>query len=125
VARILIVDDDPDVRTYLSTFLGDSGYDTCVAEDGELGLQKAIECKPDLITLDIIMPNQTGVKMYRTMRADETLKDIPIIIVSGVTRYKELFARSHKTLPKPDGFLEKPVDRDTLLASIQKLIPSA
>ena len=121
MAKILIVDDDPDLRTYLSVFLTDNGYEIITAEDGDEGMAKTKEHKPDLITLDIIMPNQTGVKMYRTIKNDETLKNIPILIVSGVTRYKDLFSRSHKTMPKPEAFLEKPVDRDQLLAKIKEL----
>lgn len=119
--RILIIDDDPDVRTYLSVFLKDNGYEIITAEDGDDGMAKAKEHKPDLITLDIIMPNQTGIKMYRTLKKDETLKNIPVLIVSGVTRYKELFSRDHKTMPKPEAFIEKPVDRDLLLAKIKEL----
>jgi len=122
VAKILIVDDDPDLRTYFSTLLTDNGYETITAEDGEEGLEKIKEQKPDVITLDIIMPNQTGVKMYRTVKADESLKNIPVLIVSGVTRYKELFSRSHKTLPKPEAFMEKPVDRDKLLEKVKEFI---
>jgi len=122
VAKILIVDDDPDLRTYLSTFLTDSGYETVTAENGDDGLAKTIDVKPDIITLDIIMPNQTGVKMYRTIKKDEALKNIPVLIVSGVSRYKELFRRSHRTLPKPEAFIEKPVDRDMLLAKIREII---
>jgi len=122
VTKILIVDDDPDLRTYLSTFLTDSGYETVTAENGDDGLAKTIDVKPDIITLDIIMPNQTGVKMYRTIKKDEALKNIPVLIVSGVSRYKELFRRSHRTLPKPEAFIEKPVDRDMLLAKIREII---
>ena len=121
MVKILIVDDDADIRTYLSTFLGDNGYETITAEDGDEGMEKTKEQSPDLITLDIIMPNQTGIKMYRTIKKDEILKGIPILIVSGVTRYKELFSRSHKTMPKPEAFLEKPVDRSQLLSKIKEL----
>ncbi|MFC1554732.1 response regulator [candidate division KSB1 bacterium] len=122
MAKILIVDDDPDIRTYLSTFLGDKGYTTLVAEDGVEGMNAVHKEKPDLITLDIIMPNQTGVKMYRIIKNDEGLKDIPVIIVSGVTQYKDLFRKSHRTMPKPVAFIEKPVNRDVLLEKIKEVI---
>jgi CheY-like chemotaxis protein len=122
MAYILIVDDDPDVRTYLTTLFRDHGHETDTAEDGVLGLEKAKSRRPDLITLDVIMPNQTGVKMYRSIVADPDCKDVPVLIVSGVTQYKELFSRDHKTMPKPAAFIEKPVDRDVLLEMINKLV---
>ena len=122
MAKILSVDDDPDLLTYLSTFFSDNGYETVTANDGDEGLVKIQEENPDLITLDIIMPNQTGVKMYRTMKNNDETKHIPVLIVSGVTRYQELFSRSHKTMPKPEGFIEKPVDRDQLLAKVKEII---
>ncbi len=122
MAKILTIDDDQDVRQYLGSFFSDNGYESVTANDGEEGLEAVKKEKPDLITLDIIMPNQTGVKMYRTLKDDAELKDIPVIIVSGVTRYKELFSRSHKTMPKPAAFIEKPVDRDVLLAKVKELI---
>ena len=122
MATILIVDDYQDVRMYLGSFLSDNGYQTVTADDGEAGLEAVKKNKPDLITLDIIMPNQTGVKMYRAVKDDDDLKDIPVIIVSGVTRYKELFRRSHKTMPKPEGFIEKPIDRGALLEKIKEVI---
>ncbi|MFC1730043.1 response regulator [candidate division KSB1 bacterium] len=119
---ILIIDDDPDIIQYLTTFFEDSGYSTVSAVDGEDAINKIGAQKPDLITLDIIMPNQTGVKFYRTIKADESLKDIPVIIISGVTRYKELFRRNHKTLPKPKAFIEKPIDRNQVLEKVRELI---
>ncbi len=120
--RILIVDDEADIRTFLSVFLGDNGYQTETAEDGDIALEKAKKTKPDLVTLDIIMPNQTGVKFYRELCKEKELSKIPVIILSGVTRYKELFARDHATMPKPFAFIEKPLDRDELLKKIKQAI---
>ncbi len=120
--RILIVDDEADIRTFLSVFLSDNGYQTETAEDGDIALDKAKATKPDLVTLDIIMPNQTGVKFYRELCKEKELCKIPVIILSGVTRYKELFARDHATMPKPFAFIEKPIDRDELLKKIKQAI---
>jgi len=120
--KILIVDDEADIRTFLSVFLSDNGYQTETAEDGDIALDKAKATKPDLVTLDIIMPNQTGVKFYRELCKEKELSKIPVIILSGVTRYKELFARDHATMPKPFAFIEKPLDRDELLKKIKQAI---
>jgi response regulator RpfG family c-di-GMP phosphodiesterase len=68
------------------------------------------------------MPRETGVKFYRQLHKDPELSRIPVIILSGVTRYKELFARDHATMPKPLAFVEKPIDRDALLAIIKEAI---
>jgi CheY-like chemotaxis protein len=120
--KILVVDDDEDQRVYLETLFTENGYETATATDGDEALPKAGEFHPDLITLDIIMPRETGVKFYRQLHKDPQLSGIPVIILSGVTRYKELFARDHATMPKPLAFIEKPVDRDTLLTTVKNAI---
>lgn len=117
--KILIVDDESDARTYLDTLLTENGYQTRQAASGEEALSLAREFQPDLVTLDIIMPNETGVKFYRQLCKDGELSKIPVVIVSGVTRYKELFARDHATMPKPFAFVEKPISTDELLGALK------
>jgi CheY-like chemotaxis protein len=118
--KILIVDDEEDPRTYLETLFQENGYETATADDGDVAFVKAQEYKPDLITLDIIMPSETGQKFYRKLCKDPELSKIPVIICSGVTRYKELFSRDHATMPKPFAFIEKPIDRDELLRKVKE-----
>ena len=120
--RILIVDDEEDPRTYLEVLFQENGYETATAADGDEALPKTKEFKPDLITLDIIMPRETGVKFYRSLHKDPALSKIPVIILSGVTRYKELFARDHATMPKPFAFVEKPFDKEALLAKVKEAV---
>jgi two-component system alkaline phosphatase synthesis response regulator PhoP len=120
--KILIIDDEYDPRTYLEVLFQEHGYDTATADDGDVALVKAREYKPDLITLDIIMPSETGVKFYRNLHKDKELAGTPVIICSGVTRYKELFARDHKTMPKPFAFIEKPIDKKLLLEKVKEAI---
>jgi CheY-like chemotaxis protein len=120
--RILIVDDEADVRSYIEALLQDNGYETAVATDGDEAMPKVRDFKPDLISLDIIMPNETGQKFYRELCRDSEFGKIPVIIVSGVTRYKELFARDHKTMPKPFAFIEKPIEREFYLAKIREAL---
>jgi CheY-like chemotaxis protein len=120
--KILIVEDEDDPRTYLEVLFQENGYETAVATDGDEALPKAKEFKPDLITLDIIMPHETGVKFYRNLHKDPVLSKIPVIILSGVTRYKELFARDHATMPKPFAFVEKPFDKEELLAKVKEAV---
>jgi CheY-like chemotaxis protein len=120
--KILIIDDEEDVRTYLTSLLKNNGYEIAVATDGEEGFSKLSNFYPNLIILDIIMPNQTGVGFYRKLRKSEVYKDIPVIVLSGVTRYKEFFARDHRSLPKPQDFVEKPFATDDLLNKVQHFI---
>ena len=120
--KILIVDDEADIRSYLETLLRDNGYETATAPDGDQAMPKAKEFHPDLISLDIIMPHETGQKFYRDLCKDPELSKVPVIIVSGVSRYKELFARDHKTMPKPFAFIDKPIDRAAYLAKVAEAL---
>jgi len=120
--KVLIVDDEEDVRSYLESLLSDNGYETELAEDGEDGFRKLAGFSPDIIVLDIIMPNQTGVGFYRKLKKSEMYKDIPVIVLTGVSSYKDFFSRSHLTLPKPQEFMEKPFSSDELLEKIGALV---
>ena len=86
--RILVIDDEPDERLYISTLLEDNGYVTETAEDGNEGLEKAETVSPDLITLDITMPEKSGVRFYREIRKNPQLCKIPIVVITGVTAEK-------------------------------------
>jgi len=119
--KILIVDDEEDIRTYLSTLLGDEGFETLLAKDGEEAWKQVGANSPDLITLDISMPEKSGIKFYREMKADDRWKKIPIIIVTGVSEDMRKFLSSRHQVPPPEGYLSKPVNREEILALIQKL----
>lgn len=126
--KILTIDDQPDERIYLSTLLEDNGYITEMAEDGNEGLEKAKADPPDLITLDITMPEKSGVKFYREIRQDPELGRIPIVVVTGVTGLGgnpeefHKFLSTRKETPPPDGFISKPVDQEKLLDMVKKLL---
>jgi CheY-like chemotaxis protein len=120
--KILIVDDESDPRLYLEVLFQENGYETATATDGNEAMPKVREFKPALITLDIIMPHETGQKFYRQLVKDSEFSKTPVIIVSGVTRYKELFARDHRTMPKPFAFIEKPIDTDELLKKVKEAV---
>jgi len=119
--KILIVDDEPDVVTYLETFFNDNGFVTVTAADGKDGFAKAKAELPDLITLDISMPEESGVRMYRQLQDEATTKAIPVIIVTGISADFERFIRSRKQVREPDGYFEKPIDKEALLAKIQEI----
>ena len=120
--KILIVDDDESILTYISTFLEDNGFRTVCAEDGNVGLKKAVEEKPDLICLDITMPEESGVGMYRKLKNDENLKNIPVFIVTGVSVEFKRFIESRRQVPPPTAYFEKPIDRDEFLAKVKEVL---
>jgi len=120
--KILIVDDEPDVVIYLKTLLEDNDYITIAAENGKVGMEKAISEKPDLVTLDITMPEESGVRMFRDMQDNNETKDIPVIIITGVSLEFKRFLETRKQVDPPTAYFEKPVDRDELLAKIKEIL---
>ena len=120
--KILIIDDEEDVITYLSTLFIDNGYEVTSANDGKVGVQKAISENPDLITLDISMPEESGVRTLRDLQSNEVTKNTPVIIVTGVSTDIKRFIESRKQVHPPEGFFEKPIDRDKLLEKVKELI---
>ncbi len=111
--KILVIDDEPHLVKYLTIFLEDCGYETCSAADGEEGFEVLKREKPDLVTLDLQMPNETGTRFYRKMTKDKDFKDIPVIVISGIPG-------RHLAVSKPIAVFEKPIDRDALLDTIKK-----
>ena len=126
--KVLVVDDDPDVRLFSVTVLEENGYTPLEAANGEEGLKMIKQEKPELIILDVLMPRQSGIRLYRELKTDKSFKDIPIIILSGIA--KKTFLRSQKALtefggkevPEPKVYLEKPVEPEVLIAEIKKLL---
>lgn len=81
--RILVVEDDPNVRGLLDTLLTSEGYDVVTASDGLAGLVKLSNAKPALMLLDLMMPDLGGVRVLEELRADPALSDVPVIVVTG------------------------------------------
>jgi len=126
--RVLTVDDDPDISIFVKTVLEENGYTPLVARNGEAGLSMARDEAPDLIILDVLMPKQSGIRMYRELKSDESLKNIPVVILSGIA--KRTFLRSQEALtefgdqpiPEPEVYIEKPVEPLELAETIRELI---
>jgi CheY-like chemotaxis protein len=126
---ILVVDDEPHVVAYLEMLLQDQGYTTVSAADGREGLEKAKQHAPDLICLDITMPEESGIRMYRNLRNEPELARIPVVVVTAVTGLGgdpepfRAFLSSRKHLPPPDGFFSKPIEREKFLERVNQLLP--
>jgi CheY-like chemotaxis protein len=119
--RILIVDDEQDIRTYLSTLFEDQGFQAVLANDGEEAMKKVREEPPDLITLDISMPEKSGVKFFRELKTNDLWKQIPVIIVTGVSEDFKGFISSRHQIPAPEGFVAKPISPEEILDLVRTL----
>ena len=125
---ILVVDDEPDIVTYLTTLLEDNGYQTDSAANGVEAMAKIRDKRPDLVSLDMSMPEKSGVKVYREMKESSEANTIPVLVVTGVTGFGgksetfEKFLGTRKQVPPPDGFIAKPIEPDELLEKVKKLI---
>jgi DNA-binding response OmpR family regulator len=91
------------------------------AVDGRDGLDKAKSEHPDLIVLDISMPKESGIKMYRNLHDTKELSGIPVVMLTGVSREFERFISTRKLVDPPAAYFEKPVDDKELLAKIAEL----
>ena len=126
--KILIVDDELDVRIYVGTLFETSGYEAIAARNGSEGLQKAHELSPDLIILDVMMPQAGGVNMYREVKADQQLSGIPVIMLTGVgeksfSHYlKMLESKIKDSIPQPNAYMEKPLDPERLVELVREII---
>jgi CheY-like chemotaxis protein len=120
--KILIVEDEKDIAAYMRVLFEDNGYETVSAEDGITGIDVAKAEKPDLITLDIAMPNQTGVKTLRYYQKSPELKDIPVVVVTGVGENMSNYFKKVPGFKHPDGFINKPIDEELLVKTINDLL---
>jgi CheY-like chemotaxis protein len=129
--KVLIIDDEPDVLSYLQMLLNDAGYETVTATNGREGMEIARREKPDLVTLDVSMPEASGTRFYRDIRQDPDLAEVPVVIVTAVTGFAgdprgyEKFISGRRLVPPPDGFFSKPIDPEPFLAEIGKLLNGA
>jgi CheY-like chemotaxis protein len=105
-----------------------SGYEPITTRNGKEGLQKAKELLPDLIILDVMMPEAGGVTMYRELKADQELKSIPVIMLTGVGKksfshyLKMLNIKVKDPIPQPNAYMEKPLDHEKLLELTKSII---
>ena len=120
--KILVVEDEADLVAYLKTVLADHGFDVICAEDGVEGIAKARSEHPDLITLDINLPRETGVRMYRDLHEDPATAAIPVVMITGVSPEFKRFIETRKQVPPPAGYFEKPVKPEELVAKIRQVL---
>ncbi len=126
--KVLIVDDDADVTKFVSKLVERAGYEAVVAKNGVEGMSKVREDKPDLIILDVLMPKESGIRMYRELKTNEPSRSIPVIVLSAIEPIS--FFRSQKvldefagqTVPEPEAYIEKPEEPEELIALMKKIL---
>ncbi|MDP9241901.1 MAG: response regulator [Actinomycetota bacterium] len=113
--RTLVVDDDPDVRLVCRVALTSFGHEVLVARDGEEGLAAALQERPDVIVLDIMMPRKDGLSLLRDLRSDDSTRDLPVILLSALAASADQL-RGYEA--GADGYLTKPFSPDDLNGAI-------
>ena len=113
--KILVIDDDLNVRDYLVSLFEDNGYEVCVAGDTKEGIKQAKAQIPDLITLDIEMPGEWGPRFYRQLTQEKELKNIPVIVISGLSGHQY-------AVVKAVASISKPFDREELLKLVEETL---
>lgn len=113
--KILVVDDDPYIVKYMVDILSDNGYATCSASDGSEALEVLKRERPDLVTLDLEMPNEWGPRFYRKMTKEDAFRDTPVIVISGLSGI-------HLAIRNAVASLKKPFDPNRLLEIIRETL---
>ncbi len=120
-SRVLVVDDEPDMVIFLCAWLEDNGYDTISATDGGRALQLIVEHPPDILLMDLNMPNHSGFELYREIQSRDELRKIPVIFITGLSQYK-IYNSDCSPLPEPAACMQKPLDMECLRDTIMHLL---
>ena len=112
--KVLVVDDDPDVTTFLATILEDAGINVDTAHDGASALEQIRRQAPDLISLDLVMPGKSGIRLLHELRKEPAWSRIPVIIVTGHGRDENIkrdlaSVLEGSSISGPSVYLDKPV----------------
>ncbi|MDI6754382.1 MAG: response regulator [Thermodesulfobacteriota bacterium] len=118
--KILVVDDEPDILTFIATVLEDQGATVIQAIDGEEALELAFKEKPDLMTLDLSMPGRNGGYVFEAIRNNLELSALKICIITGKPELRRLIY--DRPVRPPEGYLDKPINEETLLVNVRKVL---
>lgn len=113
--KIMVVDDDPDIVEYLLSIFKERGYDTCSANGGEQAWEVMQREHPDLITLDLEMPDEWGPRLYRKFSQKAEFKDLPVVVISGL-------AGIHLAIHKAVATVNKPFEPEQVLGAVEQAI---
>lgn len=119
MARILIAEDEPDIRELVAFTLRFAGHEVTTTMNGEEALHKAGELIPDLIMMDVRMPRMTGYDACRAMKADDKLKDIPVVFLSAKGQDAEIQVGLEAGA---EEYLLKPFAPDQLVERVKAIL---
>lgn len=122
IKSILCIEDEPEMIDLMRLILGRRGYEVKGAMSGADGLKMIREEKPDLILLDLMMPEMDGWEVYQQIRADENLKGIPVIVVTAKAQSIDRVLGLH--IAKVDDYIAKPFSPQELMNSVEKVLKS-
>ena len=118
--RILCIEDEPEMIDLIRLILERKGFEVLGAVGGEEGLEAIRREKPDLILLDLMMPDVDGWEVYRQMKADDELKDIPVVVVTAKAQSIDKVLGLH--IAKVDDYVTKPFGPSDLLESVERIL---
>jgi two-component system chemotaxis response regulator CheY len=114
------VDDDPVVHMLYKRHLEREGFELLMAEDGVEALSVVVQTKPDLIVMDIMMPGQDGLATLRKLKADETMRDVPVIVITADVSQYEAIGKEAK-FGGAAGLLTKPLSPSKLVSEVRRV----
>lgn len=120
--KVLIIDDEPNVRKVLSILFKSNGYEVVVADDGDVGLETAKKEKPDAIILDVVMPTLDGYSTCMLLKEDPEVRDIPVIMLTARDTNKSKYASESFGA---QYYLSKPYEAEELLGLVEKFTQDA
>lgn len=122
--RVLVIDDDPDLVEAVSMLLEAEGFTALTALGGVEGLEKARTQSPDLIVLDVMMPDKDGYTVAKVLATDSQLQNIPVIMLTAVVDHIGTTSYTHASGKElvADDFFKKPVDPEVLVERVRELL---
>ena len=120
VKRILCVEDEPEMIDLIRLILNRRGFEVTGASGGVEGLSKIREIHPDLVLLDLMMPDMDGWEVYQQIKADEALRSIPVIVVTAKAQSIDKVLGLH--IAKVDDYIAKPFSPQELLNSVERVL---
>ncbi|MGD0610049.1 MAG: response regulator [Anaerolineales bacterium] len=118
--RILCIEDEPEMIDLIRLILNRKGFEVSGANGGKEGLDSVRKDKPDLVLLDLMMPDMDGWEVYQQMKADETTRDIPVIVVTAKAQSIDKVLGLH--IAKVDDYIAKPFSPQELLNSVDTVL---
>ncbi len=120
IKRLVYVEDDAEMIELVRLILGRRGFEVVGAEGGWDGLEAMRREKPDLVLLDLMMPDLDGWEVFQQMKADETLRNIPVIVITAKAQTIDRVLGLH--IAKVDDYISKPFSPPELIASVERVL---